>query len=117
MAQVYHHQESTQRQYALRERALGLGWPPDQIRVLDADLGQSGTQMNNQQDFKTLVADVSLEKVGAVFALEASRLSRSCSDWHRLLEICSLSRPSLLWSKPICAHHELSDGCFVQFTA
>lgn len=91
MAQVYHHQESTQRQYALKDRALELGWPADQIRVLDADLGQSGSQMNNRQDFKTLVADVSLEKVGAVFALEASRLSRCCSDWHRLLEICSLT--------------------------
>lgn len=91
MAQVYHHQESTHRQYALKDRAMELGWPPNQIRVLDADLGQSGTQMNNRQDFKTLVADVSLEKVGAVFALEASRLSRSCSDWHRLLEICSLT--------------------------
>ena len=91
MAQVYQHQESTQRQYALKDRALELGWPPDQIRVLDADLGISGTQMSNRQDFKTVVADVSLEKVGAVFALEASRLSRSCSDWHRLLEICSLT--------------------------
>jgi len=91
IAQVYHHQESTQRQYALKERALELGWRPDQIRVLDADLGISGTQMNNRQDFKTVVADVSLDKVGAVFALEASRLSRSCSDWHRLLEICSLT--------------------------
>ena len=91
MAQVHHHQESTQRQYALKERALDLGWPPELIRVLDADLGQSGSQMNQRQDFKLLVADVSLEKVGAVFALEASRLSRSCSDWHRLLEICSLT--------------------------
>ena len=91
MAQVHHHQESTSRQYALKDRALELGWLPDQIRVLDADLGQSGSQMNHRQDFKTLVADVSLEKVGAVFALEASRLSRSCSDWHRLLEICSLT--------------------------
>jgi excisionase family DNA binding protein len=91
MAQVYHHQESTNRQYALKDRALALGWPADQIRVLDADLGLSGTQMSNRQDFKTVVADVSLEKVGAVLALEASRLSRSCSDWHRLLEICSLT--------------------------
>jgi len=91
MAQVFHHQESTQRQYALKDKALELGWMPDQIRVLDADLGISGAQMNNRQDFQTLVADVSLEKVGAVFALEVSRLSRSCSDWHRLLEICSLT--------------------------
>ena len=102
MAQVYHHQESTQRQYALKERALELGWMPDQIRVLDADLGISGTQMNNRQDFKTLVADVSLDKVGAVFALEASRLSRSCSDWHRLLEICSLTGTLII----------NADGCY-----
>ena len=71
MGQVRHHQESTARQYALKDRA--------------------GTQSNNREDFKTLVADVSLGKVGAVFALEASRLSRSCSDWHRMLEICAMT--------------------------
>jgi len=102
MAQVYQHQESTQRQYALKDRALELGWRPDQIRVLDGDLGISGTQMNNRQDFQTVVADVSLDKVGAVFALEASRLSRSCSDWHRLLEICSLTGTLLVDA----------DGCY-----
>jgi DNA invertase Pin-like site-specific DNA recombinase len=91
MGQVRHHQESTSRQYALKDRALNLGWQGDQIRVLDRDSGLSGTQTNNREDFKTLVADVSLEKVGAVFALEASRLSRSCSDWHRMLEICALT--------------------------
>src|ERR1700746_2342733 len=92
MGQVRHHQESTARQYALKDRALNLGWQSHQIRVLDQDLGLSGTQTNKREDFKTLVADVSLEKVGAVFALEASRLSRSCSDWHRMLEICALHR-------------------------
>ena len=102
MAQVYHHQESTNRQYALKDRALELGWPAEQIRVLDSDLGQSGSQMNNRQDFKTLVADVSLGKVGAVFALEASRLSRSCSDWHRLLEICALTSTLIIDA----------DGCY-----
>ena len=96
MGQVRHHQESTARQYALKDRALSLGWQSDQIRLLDRDLGLSGTQINNRQDFKTLVADVSLEKVGAVFALEASRLSRSCSDWHRLLEICAFTGTLLI---------------------
>jgi DNA invertase Pin-like site-specific DNA recombinase len=96
MGQVRHHQESTARQYALKDRALSLGWQNDLIRVLDRDLGLSGTQINNRQDFQTLVADVSLEKVGAVFALEASRLSRSCSDWHRLLEICAFSGTLLI---------------------
>jgi DNA invertase Pin-like site-specific DNA recombinase len=96
MGQVRHHQESTARQYALKDRALSLGWHNDQIRVLEGDLGLSGAQSNNRQDFKTLVADVSLEKVGAVFALEASRLSRCCSDWHRLLEICSFTGTLLI---------------------
>ena len=96
MGQVRHHQESTARQYALKDRALNLGWQNDQIRLLDRDLGLSGTQINNRQDFKTLVADVSLENVGAVFALEASRLSRSCSDWHRLLEICAFTGTLLI---------------------
>jgi DNA invertase Pin-like site-specific DNA recombinase len=66
------------------------------IRVLDRDLGLSGTQTNNREDFKTLVADVSLEKVGAVFALEASRLSRSCSDWHRMLALPAQVQGSVL---------------------
>jgi DNA invertase Pin-like site-specific DNA recombinase len=91
MGQVRHHRESTERQYALKEKAQGLGWRQDQIVVLDRDLGQSGTQSTNREDFKTLVADVSMNKVGAVFALEASRFSRSNTDWHRLLELCSLT--------------------------
>lgn len=77
LAQVRHHQESTERQYALRDKALALGWPQTSIRILDRDLGQSGAQMTGREDFKTLVADVSMGHVGAVFALEVSRLARS----------------------------------------
>lgn len=89
--QVRHHQESTERQYALREKALELGWNETLIRTLDGDLGKSGTEMATRQDFKTLVADVSMGQVGAVFALEVSRLARSNLDWHRLLELCALT--------------------------
>ncbi len=91
MGQVRYHQESTERQYALKEKALGMGWSSKMIRVIDSDLGISGTQMTNREGFKILVADVSLKKVGAVFALEASRLSRSNTDWHRLIEICCIT--------------------------
>lgn len=91
MAQVRHHTESTERQYALKDKALELGWPEEMIRILDADLGVSGAQITGREDFKTVVADVSMGKAGAVFALEASRLARSCTDWHRLLELCSLT--------------------------
>jgi len=91
MAQVRHHQESTERQYALRDKAMALGWPAERIRILDRDLGISGAQVNGRADFQSLVADVSMRKVGAVFSLEASRLSRSSADWHRLLELCAFT--------------------------
>src|SRR5262244_677510 len=90
--QVLHHQESTERQYALRGMALELGWSESAIRTLDGDLGLTGTEMTRREDFKTLVADVSMGQVGAVFALEASRLARSNVDWHRLLQLCALTQ-------------------------
>src|SRR5215467_5972328 len=91
LAQVRHHQESTERQYALREKARELGWSEPAIRILDRDLGMSGAQTTGRDDFKTLVAEVSMGQVGAVFALEVSRLARSNLDWHRLLELCALT--------------------------
>ena len=96
MAQVRHHQESTERQYALKEKALELGWTPAMIRTLDRDLGISGAQMTGREDFKTLMADVCMGKVGAVFALEASRLGRSCADWYRLMEFCALTNTLII---------------------
>src|SRR5258705_347244 len=89
--QVRHHRESTERPYALREKALELGWSQTAIRILDRDLGMSGAQATGREDFKTLVADVSMGQVGAVFALEVSRLARSNLDWHRLLELCAFT--------------------------
>jgi DNA invertase Pin-like site-specific DNA recombinase len=91
LAQVRHNQESTERQYALREKALELGWSEPTVQILDRDLGKSGAQIAGREDFKTLVAEVSMGQVGAVFALEVSRLARSNLDWHRLLELCALT--------------------------
>jgi DNA invertase Pin-like site-specific DNA recombinase len=96
LSQVMHHQESTSRQYALKDKALSLGWMPNRIRVLDRDLGMSGSRSDNREDFKTLLADVSLGEVGAVLALEASRLARSNTDWYRLIELCSLTGTLIL---------------------
>ena len=68
-------------------------WAGESLRsdVLDRDLGKSGAQITGREDFKTLVADVSMGQVGAVLALEVSRLARSNLDWHRLLELCALT--------------------------
>jgi len=91
MSQVRFNQESTERQYNLMTKAELMGWRSDQIRILDRDLGQSGAAMTNREDFKVLVSDVAMGRVGAIFSLEASRLARSNQDWHRLLELCAIT--------------------------
>jgi DNA invertase Pin-like site-specific DNA recombinase len=94
--QVVENTESTQRQYALRERAVALGWPPEQIIVIDTDLGQSGASAVDRAGFQRLVADVGLGRAGIVLGLEVSRLARNSSDWHRLLELCALTETLIL---------------------
>ena len=89
--QVRFNQESTERQYNLKNKAQSLGWSPEKIRILDRDLGQSGARTTNREDFKALVSDVAMGQVGAIFSLEASRLARSNKDWHRLLELCAIT--------------------------
>jgi excisionase family DNA binding protein len=91
LRQVLHNTESTERQYALRQRAVALGWPAEQIVVIDTDQGQSGASSDGREGFQRLVADVGLGKAGIVLGLEVSRLARNNADWHRLLEICALS--------------------------
>lgn len=90
LTQVRYNQESTERQYALQEKALNLGWNPEQIQIIDEDLGISGSGRSLRQGFQQLVAQVSLGEVGAVFGLEISRLARSSADLLRLLELCGL---------------------------
>ena len=91
LRQVLHNTESTDRQYALRQRAVALGWPPEQIVVIDCDQGQSGASAADREGFQRLVAEVGLGKAGIVLGLEVSRLARNNADWHRLLEICALT--------------------------
>lgn len=96
LRQVLENTESTQRQYALRRRAVTLGWPDERIVVIDNDQGQSGGSASEREGFQRLVADVGLGKAGIVMGLEVSRLARNCADWHRLLEICALTHTLIL---------------------
>jgi DNA invertase Pin-like site-specific DNA recombinase len=91
LKQVHEHRESTARQYALRERALELGWSAGLIDTIDEDLGQSGTSISERTGFQRLAEQVAHGCVGAIFALEVSRLARSSADWHRLLDLCGLA--------------------------
>ena len=96
LRQVVENQESTKRQYALRERAVALGWPIERIHVIDNDLGQSGSQTVGRDGFTELVNKVAMGEVGIVLGLEVSRLARNNADWHRLLELAALSGTLIL---------------------
>ena len=96
LQQVQDHQESTARQYALKRRALALGWAAERVVVIDEDLGLSGASAAERTGFQRIVADVGLGRVGLVMGLEVSRLARNSSDWHRLLEICALGETLIL---------------------
>ena len=88
--------ERTQRQYALRQRALALGWPAEHIIVLDQDLGQSGAATADRVGFQILVTEVGRGRAGIVLARDCSRLARNSRDWHQVLELCSLTDTLIL---------------------
>jgi len=91
VGQVERNRESAARQYALRERAIDLGWSPGSVAVVDEDTGRSGATSDGRLGFKELVAEVGLGHVGLILALETSRLARCSADWHRLLDLCALT--------------------------
>jgi DNA invertase Pin-like site-specific DNA recombinase len=94
--QVLQNTESTQRQYALQQRAVALGWPGERVHVIDRDLGHSGASAVDREGFQQLVTEVSLGHAGVVLGLEVSRLARNSADWQRLLELCALTDTLIL---------------------
>jgi DNA invertase Pin-like site-specific DNA recombinase len=90
--QVLSNTESQRLQYALRQRAEEYGWAPSAVDVIDADLGQSGRSTEGRVGFAALVARVDQGLVGVIFAYDATRLSRNCTDWYHLLDLCGLRR-------------------------
>ena len=87
--QVRNHLESQRRQYELRERAKELGF--NEVVVIDEDLGVSGSGNRERRGFGRLLAAVCEGQVGAVLALEASRLARNNRDWHHLIDLCVIT--------------------------
>src|SRR6478672_1508878 len=88
--QIFDHQESRRRQYALADYAAALGWPRERILVIDEDQGRSGRAVEQRPGFQRLLSEVTLDHVGLVLGLELSRLSRSSKDWYHLLEVCAI---------------------------
>jgi DNA invertase Pin-like site-specific DNA recombinase len=89
LSQVRDHLESQDRQYGLAERARNLGFA--NVRTIDEDLGRSGTGSTERPGFAKLLAAVCAGSVGAVLAMDASRLARNNRDWHRLIDLCAMT--------------------------
>jgi len=85
--QLTYSHESWRRQYELADRAKQLGWIA--VEIIDADLGRSGGGIA-RPGFERLLAAICEGRVGAVLAIEASRLARNGRDWHTLIEFCGL---------------------------
>src|SRR5205823_7409339 len=81
-------QESLRLQYALEQRAQSLGWRAEAIEVIDADLGLTGASAQHRSGFQELVTKVTLGQAGIILSSEVTRLSRNCSDWYPLLDVC-----------------------------
>jgi DNA invertase Pin-like site-specific DNA recombinase/DNA-binding transcriptional regulator YiaG len=105
LRQVLTNTESAVRQYALRQRAIAMGWDCEQVIVIDCDQGQSGSSAADREGFQRLVAEVGMGRAGIVLGLEVSRLARNNADWHRLLELCALG------ATLICDEDGLYDPC------
>jgi DNA invertase Pin-like site-specific DNA recombinase len=88
--QVLEHRESRERQYALADHAVALGWPRERVVVIDEDQGHSGKSAEGRGGFHRLLAEVTMDHAGIVLGLEMSRLARSNKDWHHLLEVCAV---------------------------
>jgi DNA invertase Pin-like site-specific DNA recombinase len=86
--QAISNQESLHMQYALKQRALDLGWPEVAIEIVDRDLGTTAASAEHREGFKEALAQVTLGQVGLILSFDVTRLSRNCSDWYPLLDVC-----------------------------
>ncbi len=96
LRQLQENTQSTHRQYALKQRALALGWSPDRIRIVDQDQGTSGASLEYRNGFRELMGKVACGEAGAVISLEMSRLARDNADWHQLLRIAGYSNTLII---------------------
>ena len=104
--QLLHNHESRRRQYGLADRARTLGWST--VEVIDDDLGRSGGGIA-RPGFERLIAAICAGDVGAVLAIEASRLARNGRDWHTLIEFCGLVGTIILDKDRPASSMELPD--------
>jgi len=107
LQQVRHNIESNRRQYELEDRAKVLGF--QSVVIVDDDLGISGSGTQQRPGFTRLLSAVCKGEVGAVFALEASRLARNNRDWHHLIDLCVFTDTLVIDDEGIYDPRQLND--------
>jgi DNA invertase Pin-like site-specific DNA recombinase len=90
--QVLTNQESRRLQYDLRQRALECGWPAEAIVIIDTDQSRTAQTTQGRHGFQELIARVTLDQVGIIFSYDVTRLSRNCTDWYQVLDLCGFRR-------------------------
>ena len=90
--QVLTNTESQQLQHAMRDHAHQLGWPDERIEVVETDLGRTAQSIDRRDGYQALLAEVALGQVGMVLSYESTRLSRNCTDWYPLLDLCAYNQ-------------------------
>ena len=107
LQQVRQNSESGRRQYELQDLARELGFA--EVVIIDEDLGISGAGHHERPGFGRLLAAVCDGRVGAVLAMEASRLARNNRDWHHLIDLCVLTETLVLDAEGIYDPRLLND--------
>src|SRR5262245_16630341 len=90
--QVLTNLESQQLQHTMRAHAHHLGWPDERIEVVETDMGRTAQSTERRDGYKALLAEVALGQVGIVLSYESTRLSRNCTDWYPLLDLCAYNQ-------------------------
>ena len=75
---------------------MAVGWPFERVRVIDCDLGKTGSQAAGRDGSNNWSSEVALGKAGIITALEVS------ADWHRLMELCEIAGTLILDEDALC---------------
>ena len=99
LTQVLENLESKQSQYNLANKSKEYGF--SQVEVIDEALGRSGAGTVERPGFSRMLMLFCEGDVGAIFCIEASRLTRNGRDWHHLIDLCSLVKTLIIDSEGV----------------
>ena len=106
-----------QRQRDVDQLALQLGWPRENIRVVDEDQARSGSSTEGRYGYMEMLDDVIGERVGAVLSLEPARLGRDSADWHLLIKMCAITGTLVIDPHGIYDPNDPNDNTKMKFDA